>query len=174
MDKRKALLQIVFVLLITIIVLFYGNQIKEYSSLGYLGVFLISLVSSATIVIPAPGWIAVLELGRILDPLLLGISAGTGAAIGELTGYFAGSGILVLAEKKGKKIIEMHKEWIKKNSFLAILILSFIPNPLFDIAGITAGILKVDVKKFLLACAIGKSIRFFLLAYLGLLSPSLL
>lgn len=174
MNKKTALLQLFFAVLITLVVLLYGEQIREYASLGYLGVFIISLLSSATIIIPAPGWIVVLELGRVLDPVLLALSAGIGSALGELTGYFAGSGIVGLIEQKGKKLFNGHKEFIRKNNFLAILLLAFIPNPLFDIAGIAAGALKMDVKKFLLACAIGKSIRFFILAYLGMLSVEFL
>ncbi len=170
MKKEQAILQLAFVVIITIFVFSYGAQIQEYSSLGYLGVFLISLFSSATIFLPAPGWIVVVELGRLLDPLLLGVSAGVGSAFGELTGYFAGSGTIALLKLKSNKLFKKHKEWIKKNNFLAILLLSFIPNPLFDFAGLYAGGSGMDIKKFLLACAIGKSLRFFLLAYLGWLS----
>lgn len=173
MDRKRAALQLIFAILITLIILFYGEQIKEYASFGYLGVFIISLISSATIIIPAPGWIAVLELGRILDPSLIAISAGVGAAFGELTGYFAGSGFAGLIKRKNE-IFQKHKELIKKHDFLAILILSFIPNPLFDIAGIAAGALHMDLKKFLIACAIGKIGKFLILAYLGVLSLELI
>lgn len=172
MNKKRAIIQLLFAIVITLIVFLYGGQIKEYSSLGYLGAFIISLISSATVIIPAPGWIAILELGRVLDPLFLAIVAGIGASIGELTGYFAGSGAIELVNKKNK-LFEKHKELIKKHDFIAILLLAFIPNPIFDIAGITAGALNMDLKKFLIACMIGKIVKFFLIAYLGLFSLEL-
>ncbi|MFA5049599.1 MAG: VTT domain-containing protein [Candidatus Micrarchaeia archaeon] len=170
--EKKYVLQILFAILITIIVLLYGSRVEDYAAFGYFGVFIISLISSATIIIPAPGWIAVLELGKYLDPILLGIFAGIGSAIGELTGYFAGSGIVGILGKD-KKIINEHKEIIRKYDISAIFFLSFIPNPAFDFAGIAAGAIKMDVKKFLIACAIGKSLRFFLIAYLGLYTLNL-
>ena len=50
---------------------------------------------------------------------------------------------------------------------LAVFVLAFIPNPAFDIAGITAGALHMPVWQFLLAAWLGKSLRFILLAALG-------
>ena len=51
-----------------------------------------------------------------------------------------------------------------------ILVLAFIPNPLFDVAGMIAGILKMPLWKFLLFCWIGKTLKMFLFAYAGSLS----
>ena len=44
-------------------------------SLGYLGVFLLGLLSSATLFIPTPAFILVFLLGRTMDPVLLGFFA---------------------------------------------------------------------------------------------------
>ncbi len=170
MDK-KYIFQIIFAIIITVIVLLYGNQVEKYAAYGYIGVFIISLISSATIIIPAPGWIAVLELGKYLDPVFLGLAAGIGSAIGEMTGYFAGSGIVGILGKD-KKIIERHKEFIKKYDIFAIFLLAFIPNPAFDFAGLAAGAIRMDIKKFIIFCAIGKALRFFLIAYMGFYSLS--
>jgi len=51
-----------------------------------------------------------------------------------------------------------------------LLVLSAFPNPLFDLAGITAGMMRVPVSRFLLACWIGKTIKSLAIAYLGSLS----
>ena len=60
---------------------------------GYLGVFLASLIGSATIILPVPSFALVIAAGSQLDPLWVGIISGAGAAIGELTGYGLGYGI---------------------------------------------------------------------------------
>jgi len=48
-----------------------------------------------------------------------------------------------------------------------LLVLSAIPNPLFDLAGMAAGMLRYPVSKFLLACWIGKTFKALVIAYLG-------
>ena len=60
------------------------------SSFGYLGIFLVSLLSNASLFIPIPGWIFIAPAGLYLNPWLVGIVAGLGAAIGELVSYYAG------------------------------------------------------------------------------------
>jgi uncharacterized membrane protein YdjX (TVP38/TMEM64 family) len=40
-----------------------------------------------------------------------------------------------------------------------ILALSVIPNPLFDLAGIAAGALKIPLYQFLLVCWLGKTVK---------------
>jgi membrane protein YqaA with SNARE-associated domain len=50
---------------------------------------------------------------------------------------------------------------------LAIFLLAFIPNPVFDVAGIAAGALRIPVWKFIAATMLGRTLRFILLAYFG-------
>ncbi len=56
---------------------------------------------------------------------------------------------------------------MEKYGDITILVLAFIPNPLFDLAGISAGILKMPVWKFLLFCVIGKILKMMMFAYAG-------
>lgn len=51
--------------------------------------------------------------------------------------------------------------------FLTLLVLSAIPNPLFEFAGITAGAVRMNFWRFLLPVAIGKTLRALLLVFLG-------
>jgi uncharacterized membrane protein YdjX (TVP38/TMEM64 family) len=48
-----------------------------------------------------------------------------------------------------------------------ILVLSAFPNPFFDIAGIAAGIAKIPLWQFLLACWAGQTIKMAMFAYAG-------
>ena len=96
---------------------------------------------------------------------MLGIVAGLGAALGEITGYLAGYG--------GHKIIEEQKHYlaverfVEQYGFWAIAALAFIPNPLFDIAGLIAGGTKYPFKLFMSATLIGKIAKCITIAYLG-------
>lgn len=161
--KWKAVFQILFGLVVAAAVLLLNDKIAELGNYGYLGVFIISALSSATILVPAPGWAVVAAMATILNPIYVGIIAGIGSAFGELTGYMVGDGALDFA---GRKKYEKFLALIQKNDALAIFVFSFLPNPFFDIAGIAAGAAKVPVWRYLLFCAIGRSLRYVLLAVL--------
>ncbi len=163
--KARGLLEIFFSILIAVLVISESRHLGRFSTLGYAGIFIISLLSAATLFIPAPSWIFVVSMGRILNPYFAGIAAGFGSGIGEITGYVAGKGVSNLTHGGGKYL--EYKEWIKKNDLWAIGILAFIPNPLFDIAGLAAGNLGIKMWRFIAACIIGRTFRYILLAYLG-------
>jgi len=162
-EKWKAIFQILFGLVIAIAVLLLNDRIAALGNYGYLGVFIISALSSATILIPAPGWAVVAAMATILNPIYVGIIAGIGSSLGELTGYMVGDGALDIA---GRKQYQKFLSWIQKNDAIAIFVFAFLPNPLFDIAGIAAGAAKVPAWRYVLFCAIGRSLRYVLLAIL--------
>ncbi len=139
-----------------------AQQLQQY---GYPGVFLVSLLGNATIILPAPSLALVSVAGSFLNPILVGLIAGVGEALGELTGYLAGSSGQAIIENRENydKIIA----WTHKYGLWVIFVLSVVPNPLFDLAGIAAGALKIKVYKFLLACWAGKTIKTVLFALGG-------
>ena len=104
-------------------------------------------------------------MGSIFNPMGVALAAGTGGAIGELSGYLAGfSGQAVV---ENTKIYDSVSPWVQKYGVWAILILAAIPNPFFDLAGIAAGVAKIPVWKFLLFCWIGQLIKMAMFAYAG-------
>ena len=52
-------------------------------------------------------------------------------------------------------------------AFSFIIVMAFVPNPLFDIAGMAAGTLKMPLSRFLLFCWIGKTLKMLMFAYFG-------
>jgi len=56
---------------------------------------------------------------------------------------------------------------MRKYGGLTITVLAFLPLPVFDLAGVAAGALKMPVHKFLLYCALGKIPKMILVAYAG-------
>ncbi|MBN1440695.1 MAG: VTT domain-containing protein [Anaerolineales bacterium] len=163
---RAGLLLLVIVLTVGIYVL--RDQARWLVSLGYVGIFLLSILANATIILPAPGVAFVFGLGAVYNPLLVALAAGAGSAIGELSGYLAGySGNIVI---RNRKYADQMTEWMRKYGPWTILVLGFIPNPIFDLAGIVAGMLKMPMWRFLVFCMIGKIIKMLLFAYAGSLS----
>jgi len=137
------------------------------NSFGYLGIFLISLISTSTIFLPAPLYLIIVAASAIgMNPFLVAFFSAIGMAIGELTSYFIGLGGNKLLEEKHKKGVKKFERLFKKYGFVAIVITAFIPFP-FDIVGISAGLGRYEIKKFLLAVFIGRFFKAILLAYLG-------
>lgn len=134
---------------------------------GYLGIFIISFIGSASIFIPIPGFILVFAAGRYLNPWFVGIAAGIGAALGELTGYGIGVGGKKVLEKKYGKWIDKTKKYVEKYGiFWIVLAFAALPLP-DDIIGLLAGIIRYDIKRFLIASIIGKIIMYLVLAWAG-------
>ncbi|HQT45033.1 MAG TPA: hypothetical protein PLO51_03585, partial [Candidatus Micrarchaeota archaeon] len=89
---KIGIVEVALALIITIAAFYVSGYARDFSQYSYIGVFIITLISSATILIPAPGWAVVIGLSHTLDPVLLGIAAGLGSGIGEITGYMLGAG----------------------------------------------------------------------------------
>jgi uncharacterized membrane protein YdjX (TVP38/TMEM64 family) len=163
-------LAVLLVIGISIAIFFLSDRIRQLQSLGYGGAFFIMLFGNATVILPAPGLTIVFSLGAAFNPLLIGVSAGAGAGLGELTGYLAGySGRAVI---EGNDLYERFERWMYRYGFLAIFVLAVIPNPFFDIAGIVAGALRFTWWRFLLVAWAGKTVQGIAVAYAGALSAN--
>ena len=87
--------------------------------------------------------------------------------MGEISGYILGFSGSAIIEKRN--IYERYEKYIKKYGLLSIVLLSAIPNPFFDLAGIAAGALKIPLWKFILAAFIGITIKMYIFAKFGFL-----
>jgi membrane protein YqaA with SNARE-associated domain len=143
----------------------FRDRFAQLAAVGYPGIFLVSLLGNATIILPAPSLFLVFAMGGALPFLLVGLSAGVGEALGELTGYAAGAGGRAVIEKR--RVYERMHRWMQRRGGLTIFVLSVIPNPVFDLAGIAAGSLRYPLWRFLLFCWLGKTIKTTLVAWAG-------
>ncbi len=167
-------LMLVFVLAITVALFIMREKLQSLQNYGYAGIFVLSIAANATIILPIPGVAFTTAMGAIFTPWKVAIAAGTGAAIGELTGYAAGlSGEGLISNNKFYNRLlnwmQSHPRW----TFSLIVLLAFIPNPLMDVAGMVSGVLRIPATKYLLACTIGKIGKMILFAYAGRLSLNL-
>lgn len=159
------LLALVLVIAISVTIFLLRDQAEQLARFGYPGVFILALISYATVLLPAPGIAVVFSMGGVLNPIFVALAAGAGAALGELSGYLAGYSSQILAEK-----VEVYQRlvyWMDKNGPVTVLVLSAIPNPFFDLAGAAAGSLKMAYPKFLLWCWLGQTIKMLFFAFLG-------
>ncbi len=170
-ERRTTILRIFALLGVAafIVLLFiFRDQLQKLQQYGYVGIFLISIAANATIIIPLPGVAITTAMGAIFNPLGVAVAAGLGASLGELSGYLAGFSGQGIVEKTA--FYERLTGWMQAHprlNMLAILVLAFIPNPLFDIAGFAAGTLKIPLWQFLVPCAIGKILKMMMFAYAG-------
>lgn len=159
------ILILVFVISLTIYLILIRERIQDFEQYGYPGLFLVSLLSSATVLVPVPGVLVTSAFGAIFNPILVALVSGVGAGLGELSGYLAGFSGRAVVEK-----VEKHQRlerWMAKYGDITIMVLAIIPNPAFDMAGMTAGALKLPIWRFLIWVILGKILKMLAFAYGG-------
>ncbi len=168
-NTRKTISRILalsFAILLTVILVLNRDQVSKLEVIGYPGIFIASLLANATLIMPIPGVLLTASMGAIFNPFWVAIAAGSGASIGEITGYLAGFSGQAVIERQD--IYDKMVRWMKRYGDLTILVLAFIPNPVFDVAGIAAGMLKMPLYRFLIWCWLGKTLKMLAFAYGGL------
>jgi uncharacterized membrane protein YdjX (TVP38/TMEM64 family) len=164
--KRKIIpvLTVLFVIAITVALFLYRDHVSELGNYGYLGIFLISLVGNATIILPVPVFMLIIAFGASFNPVLVGLISALGGTIGEMTCYllgFSGRGVV-----ENRKLYDKAVKWLKKWGVLTIFVFAATPSP-FDVIGIVAGLLKYPFWKFFTASLAGKIVKYIVLAYGG-------
>jgi membrane protein YqaA with SNARE-associated domain len=142
--------------------LFFPINWERVGNWGYLGVFVVTFVATASFILPIPYLLIVARAGMFLDPLLVTLVAGLAGALGELTGYVIGASGRDLIPQG--KLYEKANHWMVKYGFWCVAFFAFVPNPVFDAIGFAAGVLRYPLWKFMLACFLGKSLKFLLAA----------
>jgi membrane protein YqaA with SNARE-associated domain len=160
---RLAVLLVVIVF--SVFVFTIRDEAGRLAAYGFPGIFVVSLLANATLLLPAPGIAVVFAMGSVLHPFLVALAAGAGAAIGELTGYAAGfSGQAVLERSS---IYARVIPYVQRYGGWTILAMAAVPNPFFDLVGVAAGALKIKLHRFLLWCLLGETIKMLIFAYTG-------
>jgi uncharacterized membrane protein YdjX (TVP38/TMEM64 family) len=164
-ERTRRILAILLAVIISVLIVIFRNQLAGLGAFGYPGLFLLNVFTSATIILPVPGLAFAFAAGATLNPFLVGLSVGSGAAVGELTGYLAGYGGQGLVENNPgyTKIVK----WTQRYGLWVVFFLALMPNPFFDVVGMVAGLLRIPVWRFLLACWAGNLIKATTIALIG-------
>ena len=161
-QRVLALIALGFVLVIVLLVYFLRDHL-DLTDVGYPAIALLSLFASAGLVVPVPGMAAVCAGGWLLNPWLVALVAGSTGTVGELTGYvlgFSGRGVV----NRGRLYMRM-ENWMRRRGWLVIFLLSVLPNPVFDLAGISAGVLHYPIWRFLGLVWVGTFMKFLIVSY---------
>jgi len=180
--RLEYLLLVAFGLLTTgaaVVFFVFGIDIERLNNYGYAGLFVVSLISAASIIMPMPGVAAITGAGALLDPLLgipvpllVGVVAAPAEALGEFTGYLAGyGGSAVLRERRSYPKV---KRWMQHNGIATMFVLSSFPNPLVDVAGVAAGAVQLPIPRFFFPMLAGKFLKNVYLASGGLAAGELI
>lgn len=129
------------------------DVMKEWLPLTLLGLLLACFVMNSTVLLPSSSLLVVLEYSFVLSPLSVVFVGALGASLGEFIGYMVGAEGSTLI-KRFKRFSELTN--FRKHVFWWVMIFAFIPFPVFDIAGIMAGSIRMDPFKFLIASFLGK------------------
>lgn len=152
-----------------------NSLLQLLTQYGYIGIFLISFIGTASIIIPVPYTLVIftLSLTGQWDPILLTIAGGTGSAIGELTGYALGYfGGRMVSEERQRKMTYLVKLFDRYGP-LAILLFAMTPLP-DDVLFIPLGILRYKLYKAFIPALIGKTVMIFLLVNFGKIAGDIL
>ena len=156
---------LIVVITLTVILVINRDRLQGLQAYGYPGIFLLSALSYATVLFPVPGVMFTSAMGAVFNPFWVAVAAGTGAAVGELSGYLVGFSGQAVVENSTR--YERVVQWMQKFGDITILVLATIPNPFFDVVGMLAGVLKMAIWKFLLYCVIGNIIKMMMFAFAG-------
>ena len=156
-----------FLILLVVIVIstaaFFMQDRISVGRLSYGAVAGSVLLASGGLVVPVPALAITCTTATFLNPAAVAIIAGLAGTLGELTGYFLGySGSRVFERQRFYHRIE---GWMKRRGWLLLFVISAVPNPIFDVAGIAAGALRYPLWRYLVAVGLGKQVKFFTVAY---------
>lgn len=132
------------------------DVLKERMPLTLIGLLLTCFVMNSTVLLPSSSLLVVLEYSYVLNPISVIMAGAIGASLGELTSYMVGAEGTSLV-RRFKKVSNLTK--FREHSFLWVMLFAFIPFPVFDVAGIMAGSIRMNPFKFLLASFIGKAVK---------------
>ena len=138
---------------------------------GYFGIFLISLLGASSVFVPIPSTIVIFTLGGLstFDPLWIAVAAGTGAAIGEFSGYLIGFGGRRIISEKQKTKMDFLTKLFRKFGPIVIFIFALTPLP-DDLLFIPLGVMRYSVIRAFIPALLGKFFSNLIIAYSGRLS----
>ena len=139
------------------------SDVERWREFGYPGVFFLNFLASVSLVLPVPGLIGLCGASLLLSPMVLGILAGIAETLGEISGYAIGYGGRTVVENR--RYYARIRTWMERRGTAVIFFVSVVPNPFFDLVGITAGGVRFPLHRFLATVLVGKTLKGIMVAY---------
>lgn len=168
-------LSIVFTALVVFTIIYFRGQIQELKTYGYLGAFIISILTGATVIIPIPGIAIIFALGSTMSEpwqaALLALAAALGELIGSITIYMTGHGAgrVIRMSKHGKiqTAYEKMLQIMERRGPIFLFVMATVINPFFYPAALAAGALRFGLKGYVIFTFAGKFVKFLITVYIG-------
>jgi len=148
------------------VLLLFFTDTARVEQMGLGGIFLISMLSHATMVARDIFVPVFLALTPIYHPIILGAAAGIGGAVGDIIPYLLGLGVAETVERQDSKAEALVDKWIKKYGLWAVLAVAMTPLPDLPVV-MLAGTRRLPFAKLVLIEAIGKTVLYSLAAFVG-------
>ena len=139
--------------------------LKDLGPWGYVAAFFINLFSSASVILPGPGFGAIIVMAKDLNWFYLGLAAGVGGTFGEVTGYWLGRQGHDSIEKS--RVYRVMESWMTRFGGWFIFSAGLIPIMPIDVAGVIAGATRYPVWRFLVYLGAGKVIKTIAVLYVA-------
>jgi membrane protein DedA with SNARE-associated domain len=150
-----------------VLIIEHREYIGQIARWGYVGCFLINIVSSGTLVMPGFGIVFTFTLGGVLNPAIVGAVAGIGEAIGATGAYFTGyGGGGIFGDRNGRLYLRF-RNIIERHGSKAVFLLAAIITPIYYPFAVFLGMLHFGWVRFFLATWAGRTVKNMILAYLG-------
>jgi uncharacterized membrane protein YdjX (TVP38/TMEM64 family) len=170
---------------VCVLLIRYWKYLSQFQILVYLGLFFTAVLAGSPIPIPTPCFVLTFTLGSKFEPVTIGLIASSGAAIGSMMVYYtartgrrflpslnisdpankiySGSVGRFLQKIKLPRVVE----FVNRRGIVGVFLFSIFPNPLLMPLLVTMGISRFPAWKVAIACWIGHSVLFLVIAFLG-------
>ena len=170
---------------ICVLLIIYWKYLTQFQIIIYLGLFFTAILAGSPIPIPTPCFALTFTLASKFNPLLIGVIAGTGAAIGSMLVYYAartGRHFMpnlnisdpankIYSSKVGKFLRRLKIPNVvalaNKRGMVGIFLFSIFPNPLLMPLLVTMGMSKYQAWKVAIAAWAGNSVMLIAIALIG-------
>jgi membrane protein DedA with SNARE-associated domain len=170
--KREAIIggiSIAVTIALSFFILQHRTYIEQISQWGYVGLFIISVLTNGTFILPGLGIIITFTMGGVLNPAIVGAVAGIGEAVGAIGAYFTGyAGRGLLRDSNSGLYLRLTKI-VERHGSKAIFFVSAALSPIFYPFAVCLGMVRFHWLRFFLATWAGRTVKSMVLAYLGYL-----
>jgi membrane protein YqaA with SNARE-associated domain len=141
--------------------------------MGALGLFSVAVIDSSVIPLPLPGSTDLLLLWLVAhsgDPWSLTLCAISGSILGGYSTWYIGrrGGEAALRSYVPVRLLGPIVKWVERHPILAVFIPAVLPPPIPLLPfALASGALGVSHKRFLLVFGVARSLRYSLVAWLG-------
>jgi membrane protein YqaA with SNARE-associated domain len=166
-DYMMAGISLLITAALCIFVALYWEDFTNFAKYGYVGVLVISFLAGITLFVPVPSVLVVFTLGAVLNPVLIGLIAGLGEAMGSMMVYVTGLTGARPMHALDSNVMKKFQIWMKTRGAISVFAMSAIFNPLFYPFTALAGMMHFGWWRFFLLCLAGKAVKNTLVAGAG-------